>query len=560
MEIKEKPYQHLFQKNNFIKELSISIFFISFILLIYWRSLYGDFIWDDSSYFIYNDILTHLKPHNVIEIFSKPSNYWNEHLPVRDLLFVVEYNIFGLNPVGYHAVSIVLYILIVFLVYLFLQSLYSNYIGKSSVLWPKHSRVPVIAVTLIFIAYPVHAECVAYISGQKDLLYSLFSLSAIYAFSLLFNATDRKKLLFSIGLFFYYLALLSKLTGFALFIFIPLLWVISDNDQKPKLSMAASAWLLVNIPAISWILINIYKTPLESNISTSALEHIIVALKVLGAHTALALKPFPLSFGYPFDRSTTFDPNLLIGIMTFAATAFIIVFMRKKILLVFSSALFIAFLLPVLQLQGYLTNEFVYDRYLFLPVLGTAILFEQGSAFLAVSLKNKAKGFYIALISCLVIFFAFITISYIPAFRDDLSSKRNSYNIYPGWQSSTFYYISALINYGKVDEADKIISSENNIYLPLWTKHYFRGLIFIKKGMSDKAMPELLTASHLSVSNGYFPYPNIPLAELLLRKEKYSEAQLALHQVINSPQRKPLDLYQAKQLLGAISYMEKKQN
>ncbi len=64
-------------------------------VMLYLQSLWGGFVWDDRTYFIDNDILPSLKPWDFRQIFLEPSNYWGELLPVRDFLYVIEYNLFG---------------------------------------------------------------------------------------------------------------------------------------------------------------------------------------------------------------------------------------------------------------------------------------------------------------------------------------------------------------------------------------------------------------------------------------------------------------------------------
>ena len=54
--------------------------------LIYYPSFKGEFLLDDKTYFIQNDILTNLTALDFKEIFLIPSNYWGELLPMR--LFV----------------------------------------------------------------------------------------------------------------------------------------------------------------------------------------------------------------------------------------------------------------------------------------------------------------------------------------------------------------------------------------------------------------------------------------------------------------------------------------
>jgi hypothetical protein len=580
------------KKNNFIEMIFLGrffrvfIFFAIFVTAIYWNSIHGNFIWDDRTYFIDNDVLPHLKPWNVKEIFLQPSNYWGEHLPIRDFLYVLEYNLFGLNTMGYHLVSIGLYALVCSMVYLFLRSFYLN-VAKNRLLRSARNdktegtrndrKGNVIArspesirddeaissdtraflVTLLFATYPVHVECVAYISAQKDLLYSLFSLVAMYAFYRFLNTSESKRAsLLVAGILSYYLALLSKPTAVALAIFIPLLYLLSDSSKKPGFIKTLIVWVILNLPAVLWILKSIqlkeaYFGSTAAVYSLSFFGRMIRALKIFGAHTALGLKPYPLSFGYPFDSSTSFDANLLIGIITMIVIAVLILFFRKDYPIVSGSCLFILLLFPVLQLHGSLTNLSIYDRYLFIPVLGIAIIMERLLRLLPLAL-NHLRIVYLSVIFSVVLVFTAITISYIPTFRDDIASTKNTYERFPEWPGSSFNYVYSLIEGGRLNEAYAITLKEKTFSSPLWVQGYFKGWILLEKGMIDNAISELQIPSILAASGGYFPYPNIPLARALILAGRESEAIRVLQEVFKSPIYQPLEVYEAKKLFKKI--------
>ena len=73
---------------------------LTLTLIIYLPALNSEFVIDDRTYFLDNDLLTSLKPWQLAKIFLEPSNYWGELLPIRDLLYVVEYNLFGKKSDG----------------------------------------------------------------------------------------------------------------------------------------------------------------------------------------------------------------------------------------------------------------------------------------------------------------------------------------------------------------------------------------------------------------------------------------------------------------------------
>ncbi len=550
--IPEDPGERAFPFSN----IAVVIVLLVLILVLYGPGVRGKFIWDDRTYFIDNDILPNLNPWDFKEIFLKESNYWGELLPVRDFLYVVQYRLFGLNPLGYHIVSIGLYVMICLMVYFFLKRFYSDK-DEDALFNLKGVHIPAFAAASIFASYPVHVECVAYISSQKDLLFSLFSLAAMYLFYHFLNSQTRKCVLLVLGVFFYYLALLSKLTAVGLLVIVPVLYLLSDRAKRPEAFKAVGVWALVNIPALLWLLrcIGISRKYFGStvDIMTPQLwERLLRSLKILGAQTLLGIKPYPLSFSYPFDGSSIVDLNLICGIIAAVSLSFVMLYFRKHRVVILASSLYVVFLVPVLQLYGSLTNSAIFDRYLFLPALGISVLFEKSLRALPLA-PERLRRVYVPAIVPVVMVFSVIVIAYVPTLRDDISSTKNTYELFPEWPSSAFNYVYSLIENGRLDEAGEMIVKEKTLSSPPWVRGFFIGWILLEKGMAPEAIAELKVSSYLATSGGYYPFPNIPLAKALIKSGRSSEAMWILQEVLKSPVYQPLEFYRAKELLEEIS-------
>ncbi|MCX5876949.1 MAG: hypothetical protein NT087_11780, partial [Deltaproteobacteria bacterium] len=90
--------------------------------------------------------------------------------PLHILSYNIEYQLWGLNPAGYHAASLVLFLVTTSLVYYFTWLL-----GKKNVI------IAVIA-TLLFSINAMRVESVAWASERKDMLYSLFYVAALISY------------------------------------------------------------------------------------------------------------------------------------------------------------------------------------------------------------------------------------------------------------------------------------------------------------------------------------------------------------------------------------------
>lgn len=119
--------------------------------------------WDDNRYLRENMLLRDASLGGVARIFSQ--FYFAAYIPVTLLSYWIEYNIWGLDPSGYHVVNAVLHALNVALVYLFLARLLNR------------RGVAALAAAL-FAVHPLQVESVAWISERKNLLAMLFTLLA----------------------------------------------------------------------------------------------------------------------------------------------------------------------------------------------------------------------------------------------------------------------------------------------------------------------------------------------------------------------------------------------
>jgi hypothetical protein len=211
----------LFQ--NVVKLFPFIIILIS--IIIYYPSLFGEFIIDDTTYFT-NDLFTKLNPSDFKSIFLQPSNYWGELYPVRDYLNVLEFYFFGFNTLGYHVISIIIYIVSAIVLFNWIKELFLDFNKDNKALQSIKLKGQIIACILMafFLLAPMYVENVAYISGQKDILSVLFILLTLYFLYKAGKTTSKKILFLFLGILFHYIAVLSKFSALSSILFIPILW------------------------------------------------------------------------------------------------------------------------------------------------------------------------------------------------------------------------------------------------------------------------------------------------------------------------------------------------
>jgi len=521
---------------------------------IYARGLGGAFVLDDRTYFIENDDIPTLGWKGAITVFTRPTNFWGELLPVRDLLLLAEYGAFGRSTTGYHVVSLLLYAAVCALAFMLVRELLERRSGPEASAG-SGGALSAVVVVAVFLVHPVHVETVAYITGQKDLLSSIFALGALLLFARAFDRREGRGPRLALAAGLYYLAILSKLTTVGLAALVPVLYLVSDPERRPGAVRAALAWVAVNVPVLLWFRWAL-KLAAAGWSTTSAindlpfLDRLPVALKILGAHTRLALWPHPLSFGYPFDGSPAPDGNMIAGVLALAAIGAILVVYRREPAVVFGGALYLLFLAPVLQLTGSTNNASIYDRYLFLPVLGLAVIVERVGRSLA-----RGPAARRALVAGLVVAIgagAWRSAAYVPAFADDVAVVRNTYERFPGWTRSGFELAYSLVEARRLDEARRLLSNEPSLASPEWVRPYFEGGILLAEGRATEAVQVLWWAQQLALTGGYFPFPSVPLGAALLQIGRLDEAERQLRTAVESPIYMPLEVYHARALLSDV--------
>lgn len=195
--------------------------------------MWGDFFVDDYVYVVDNSFLQNLDFHDIFSLFISQSNVF-EYLPLRDLSYWLDLQLFGLNPLGFHFHNLALYGLSCFAVWLFSIEII-RFIGKERVAEADQTFIA-FTITAIFTLHPAHVESVAWISGRKDLLSGLFAVLSCWQFTRALNEEFKTSWRLVLAIIFFVFALMSKSTVIALpmVIFILLLVFASQQNFKPK--------------------------------------------------------------------------------------------------------------------------------------------------------------------------------------------------------------------------------------------------------------------------------------------------------------------------------------
>lgn len=123
------------------------------------------------------------------------TNVGHSYGPIFKLLFIAEYNVFGLEPLGYHIISLVLHVACTFGVYLFVHRLFKTYSLS-------------LAAAGIFSVLPVHVEALAWVGVQPHLIAACGYIYCLYSY-LVYKETGKHRY-FIVSLVLFTFALFAK--------------------------------------------------------------------------------------------------------------------------------------------------------------------------------------------------------------------------------------------------------------------------------------------------------------------------------------------------------------
>lgn len=184
---------------NLLKKKSIQIFLlIAITLLAYGNILQNDFAWDDQD-FIFNWFS--IKDNQNFSVILSipdllkgdlPSNHAGVYRPLRSLIYVLSYKLWGTHPLGYHLQGIIIQIIAVILVYaltrLIINKLPLEDCNHLSIHRSKNlpisasdykSFIPFMTAA-IFAAHPIHTESISFITASFDTVGVVFLFLAFY--------------------------------------------------------------------------------------------------------------------------------------------------------------------------------------------------------------------------------------------------------------------------------------------------------------------------------------------------------------------------------------------
>ncbi len=342
--------------------------------------------------------------------------YHGQYAPFNELAYMTVHEMFGYNPGAFHAMSLLLHVGNVMLVYVFLRKLLDmNNIGEER----QHKRVAWLA-SLIFGIHPVTVESVVWVSASKILVYSFFYLLALILY---LDYTKKPTTNRYIGLMFLFTA---SFFGKEQAVVFPLCLILIDWFSGRDVPWRQL--LLEKVPffvmALFFGIVNILSQGhSESMPEYAASERFFFGSYSLFEYMLKAMLPVNLSYVYPFpcQPGDTMPTVFYIYPLIIISIAFLIYMFRSQRIIIFSSLFFLIHILVALHIIPMSRFTIVADRYNYMSLIGCVLFI----SWCVVSMMRYKKTVTLALTISFLVYLGDYTNMYTKQWKNSETLKQH---------------------------------------------------------------------------------------------------------------------------------------
>ncbi len=431
--------------------------------------------WDDTHLILENTLIRSLDWENLKLMFG--DFYVANYQPLTLVSWAIDYQLFDLDPFGFHLVNVILHLLNVLLVFIFIRHLSPGLF------------IPLLTAAL-FAIHPMRVESVTWATERKDVLYSFFfllSLLAYIKYMLQSMATEGRnkskiRIYYIAALVLFLLSCLTKTMAVTL----SLVLILIDFLFERKLSKAA---ILDKLPffiislilgSISLVghdrLVDLFSDfDLSDRIQYAGFAFIFYFEKLLLPINLSAFYP------YPFVGSELPWHFWIYPLVTVAIIALAVISLIKTRKLFFGLGFFCVSIVLVLQIAP-VNESIAADHYSYLAYIG---LFYLAAVFLKwckdnIGSSNLKWLLYTGILTVIIVL-SILTYHRIAVWQDSISlwndviskhpkvalAYHNRGNLYRGMGK----YVQAIRDYDRVLELDpysaKAYNNRGNVKLDM---------------------------------------------------------------------------------------------
>jgi len=444
----------------------------------------ADFVksWDDASYVTANPMIQSLTPSDLVR--AATAFLLGNYHPLTMMVFAVQYQFFGLNARGYHAVSVILHVVNCLLVFWLIYLVWGN--------------IPAAFLSgLLFGLHPLRVETVAWISDQKDLLCAGFALLAIIGY---INFRRRNRIAFYLlALLAFILSLLAKASALLLPVFLLITDYVRDRRIGRRMILDTLPFFGVSLilGAVSLAARGSYQGQLAEHVFSIGQKALIGVDRLVYYFLGRNFFPniYPYLNTYDIARNGLPIAPTVIAFAILAVIVFgVILSLKRTKKIAWSFGFFAIFIFP-----AFFTVSLGYsaDRFTYLPAVGVAFLGQVYFQWLYRRVYREAriiKYAIIGLVVGLVAVLAVMTRQAMTNWRDSVRLTDYFVKIYPEDPTA---YLNRGLAYQDANEFPAAIADFSSALVinPGYAEAYNRrALVFYEIGDFERAIIDFSAA------------------------------------------------------------------
>lgn len=276
------------------------------VTALYAQSLSFDFVNYDDYDLVYENSSFLSDPSNIARAFAshafvgkrETSVYYR---PVLQASYIIDYRLWGLNPLGYHATNIMLHAVTTIFLFLLLNIMLKE-------------RLISLMASMLFAFHPIQVESVAWIAGRNDILVGLFTVLMLYFYAQHRHHGEKRKYLLWLSSLSFVFAIFTKESAAFYLLLLPLYDITTPDTGSgnpfwgnllrkllPFVILLCGYLLLRNILFGEFI----GSEKLYGKLSPMLRLRLIPAM--IAEHLSLILLPIGLSVEHPLDKLIWLD-------------------------------------------------------------------------------------------------------------------------------------------------------------------------------------------------------------------------------------------------------------
>ena len=440
--------------------------------------------------------------------------------PLLTFWFLINKTVFGLNPHYFHVTTVLAHVTATALAFFIARALL------------KDAGAALFAAA-IFAVHPLQVESASWISSVNDSLAAAFCFASFLLYRKARSAPRNPAAWWTLAGILFLLALLTKEVSIVLpgIILVDLICGARSSGSRSEAettsprrfptSVTIAAIATYGVAAVLWLTLRSWALGGTAAISSSLpwSATLLSAPKVILFNLCRVVLPIGLSPHYDFRLIESLSAQFLftlLALIVLAALAVLLATRNPRLWVAFAWLIFP--MLPTLNLRWMNEDDFIHDRYLYMSMLGAALLAASAYAWIRDWIKSKwpAMQLFRPLAVCLVVMLAFASAIQSEYWAADVTLFARAVNRAPNNEWAQLNYGSALSARGKFADAAPHFARSYELK-PGWRAADFAGFAYQQSGDLSQAKRWFRTALQLDpgLANAWFGLAQVSLLQHL---------------------------------------------